>query len=384
MSKRVLMVATVPSMIGQFNMDNIQILQELGYEVDVASDFTDTSYWPAERIDRFKRDLYELNVKTFQLDFSRSLFKFNRHIKSYKETIQLINERQYSFIHTHTPVASAIVRLAAHKTETKVIYTAHGFHFYDGAPLKNWVVFYPIEKWLSRFTDVLITINNEDYKRAFEKFKAKKTVKIPGVGVDTEKFALGKVDKTAKRAEFGMKDTDFLLLSVGELSERKNQRVVIEALHKMKETGTIDNIVYLVVGKGDQEEEYKRLIDEYELEKHIRLLGFRKDIGELCKMVDCFVHPSVREGLGIAPLEAMAAGLPLISANVNGIKDYTEDGVTGCCVNPTKVDEVIQAITKMVKDCEFRNKCSYNNTVASKTYDVKRTNEIMKQVYQLI
>ena len=135
--KRVLMVATVPSMIGQFNMNNIQILQEHGYIVDVAADFKDTSVWPAERVQRFKDQMEEMGIECIQLDFSRSPLKLNRHYQSYKETVKLIQERKYSFIHTHTPIASAIVRQAAHKTGTKVIYTAHGFHFYDGAPLKN-------------------------------------------------------------------------------------------------------------------------------------------------------------------------------------------------------------------------------------------------------
>ncbi len=380
--KRVLMVATVPSMIGQFNMNNIQILQEHGYIVDVAADFKDTSVWPAERVQRFKDQMGEMGIECIQLDFSRSPLKLNRHYQSYKETVKLIQERKYLFIHTHTPIASAIVRQAAHKTGTKVIYTAHGFHFYDGAPLKNWLIFYPIEKHFSRYTDVLITINKEDYKRASEKFHAKKTVYIPGVGVDTEKFAVCKVDKAAKRAELGVKDDDFLLLSVGELSERKNQIIVIDALNKMNKEGSIGNVVYLVVGKGELEDRFAMLIKDYDLSDHIKLLGFRTDVTELCKTVDCFVHPSVREGLGIAPLEAMAAGLPLISANVNGIKDYTKNGVSGCCINPKDVDEMITAIMRIRDDKLFRNECSANNIDTAKLFDIKQTESIMRTVYK--
>ena len=376
------MVATVPSMIGQFNMNNIRILLDMGYQVDVAGDFTDTSVWPAERVQKFQDQMTEMGIECIQIDFSRSPLKIGRHINSYKEMVKLIEERGYSFIHTHTPIASAIVRQATHKTGTKVIYTAHGFHFYDGAPLKNWLIFYPIEKHYSRYTDVLITINKEDYKRASEKFHAKKTVYIPGVGVDTEKFAVCKVDRSAKRIELGVKDSDFLLLSVGELSERKNQKVIIDALHKMKEAGEIANIIYLAVGKGDQEEEFRKLISEYGLEAHIKLLGFRTDIDELCETADCFVHPSIREGLGIAPLEAMAAGLPLISTNVNGIKDYTEDGISGCCINPTDVDSMLKAIMHMRNDEEFRLFCASNNYKTAKTFDIRNSNEIMSKVYE--
>lgn len=382
MRKRVLMVATVPSMIGQFNMDNIRILLERGYRVDAAGDFTDTSVWPTERIQKFKDQMKEMDIECIQLDFSRSPLKIKRHIQSYKETVRLIQLRRYSFIHTHTPIASAIVRLAARKTGTKVIYTAHGFHFYDGAPLKNWTIFYPVEKYLSKYTDVLITINKEDYKRATEKFKAKKTVYIPGVGINTDKFNICNVDIKAKRAELGLKDEDFILLSVGEFSERKNQKVIIDALGKMKEQGTIGNIVYLAVGKGDMQKKFEQLIKRYDLSDHVKLLGFRTDIDELCQTVNCFVHPSIREGLGIAPLEAMAAGLPLISADVNGIKDYTEDGISGCCIDPTDVDAMTAAIIKMRDSLELQNKASNNNRIVAKEFDIKKSNSIMRKVYE--
>ena len=375
------MVATVPSMIGQFNMSNIHILMNMGYQVDVAANFLDTSVWPTERVEKFRTSMNEMNIECFQLDFSRNPLKVNKHIDSYKEVVELIQKRQYSFIHTHTPIASAIVRLAAKKTHTKVIYTVHGFHFYNGAPLKSWLVYYPVEKFLSRYTDVLITINKEDYKRVKEKFHARKTVYIPGVGVDTEKFAVCKVDTHQKRKELGVKDDDFLLLSVGELSERKNQKQIIDALGQMQKEGTIGNVVYLAVGQGDMEDELKKLVKEYGIQDHVKFLGFRTDIDELCETVDCFVHPSIREGLGIAPLEAMASGLALISTAVNGIKDYTEDGVSGCCINPRDVNQMIDAVKKMRDDDGFRNQCGVNNAITAKTFDIRNTEAIMNELY---
>lgn len=383
MTKKALQLASVASMIDQFNIPNIEILQSLGYKVDVVADFTNPGTITKERAEDLKKRLTDMGVQVYDIAIPRTLNP--RAISSaYRKVKDLLRKEKYTLLHCHSPIGGVIARQAAKGFRSKglmVIYTAHGFHFYDGAPIKNWLIFYPIEKYYSRYTDILITINNEDYKRATEKFKAKKTVKIPGVGVDTEKFAVCKVDRSAKRTELGVKDEDFLILSVGELSERKNQKVVIEALRKMKEEGSINNIVYLVVGKGDQEEEFRRLIKEYDLDDHIKLLGFRTDIDELCETVDCFVHPSIREGLGIAPLEAMAAGLPLISAAVNGIKDYTEDGVSGCCVNPTSVDEMVSAIKKMHRDKGFRDMCASNNWKTAKTFDIKNTDEIMQKIY---
>ena len=382
--KKALQLASVASMIDQFNIPNIQILLDLGYKVDVVADFTHPGTITNDRAEDLKSRLNDMGVRVIDIAIPRSLNP-SAVMSAYKQVKKLITSEHYDLIHCHSPIGGVICRQAAkseRKNGTKVIYTAHGFHFYDGAPLKNWMIFYPIEKYFSRCTDVLITINKEDYKRASEKFKARKVVYIPGVGVDTEKFAVCKVDKRTKRSELGVKDSDFILLSVGELSERKNQKVIIDALHMIKEEGNIDDIVYLAVGKGDQEEEFRRLIREYGLDDHIKLLGFRADIDELCEIVDCFVHPSIREGLGIASLEAMAAGLPLISANVNGIKDYTEDGVSGYCIDPTNVDAMVKAIKHMYDDETFRNNCASNNFKTAKTFDIRHTDEIMSDVYR--
>lgn len=379
MKKRVLMVATVPSMIGQFNMNNIDILLEMGYQVDVAADFKDTSAWSKEKIENFKEKLNKKNIEFFQIDFSRSPLKIGKHFKSYKETLKLLKDRKYSFIHTHTPIASAIVRMAAHKVGIKVIYTAHGFHFYKGAPLKNWLIFYPIEKFFSRYTDILITINKEDYERAKDNFSAKKVIQIPGAGVDTIKFESCEVNVLEKRKELGIPGDAFVLLSIGELNDNKNQKVIIEAVNKINKP----DIFYLLVGRGNKHQEFERLIKSYSLEKNICLLGYRTDIDELCKIGDCFVHPSLREGLGLAPLEAMASGLPMISSYVGGIKDYTQNGKTGyCLIDPLNVDDMVNAIQSMYKDKRFRKKCSIYNQKKAKEYDISKTNEIMKWVYK--
>lgn len=382
--KKVLVLASVASMIDQFNMSNIAILQELGYKVEVACNFEKGSTCSEERVAELKKKLENLGVDYYQIDFTRNVTNLPQDFKSYQQVKNLVVKHQYSFVHCHSPIGGVIGRLVCHETGTKVIYTAHGFHFYDGAPRKNWLIYYPIEKFLSRYTDVLITINKEDYHRAKEKFHARRTVYIPGVGVDTAKFAVCKIDKAQKRNSLGVYENDFLLLSVGELSERKNQKVIIDALGVMREEETIGNIVYLAVGQGDMQEEFKRLVKKYGLEDHVKFLGFRTDIDELCEVADCFVHPSILEGLGIAPLEAMAAGLPLISSSVNGIKDYTMDCVSGCCIDPTSVEQMVAAIKKMRDDEEFRAKCGANNILTAQNFDIRNTDEIMQNLYSEI
>lgn len=368
MAKRVLMVATVPSMIGQFNIKNIYILLDMGCEVDVAADFTDTSMWPTERIQKLKDELSDLGIESIQLNFSRSPLKINRHIDSYKETLKLIQERQYSFIHTHTPIASAIVRLAAHKTATKVVYTAHGFHFYDGAPLKNWLIFYPVEKWLSKYTDVLITINQEDYRRAKEKFYAKKIVYVPGVGVDIGKFAPRQSGRGRIRAELGLKESDIMLLSVGELNENKNHSSVIRAVAGME-------LTYVIVGKGEKSGELERLSKEFGVD--VRLVGFRTDVADFYDAADVYALPSIREGLNVSLMEAMASGLAVVCGRIRGNTDLIEN--EGCLFDPVNMDEIRKAIILAI---ENREELSRSNLQKIKHFDLSTVDNITSEIYR--
>ena len=373
--KRVLMVATVPSMIGQFNMNNIQILQELEYTVDVAADFTDTSVWPIERVQKFKNQMEEMEIECIQLDFSRSPLKLNRHYQSYKETVRLIRERNYSFIHTHTPIASAIVRQAAHKTGTKVIYTAHGFHFYDGAPLKNWLVFYPLEKYLSKFTDVLITINKEDYNRAKKKFHAKKTVYVPGVGVDIEKFAPRQSGREKIRKELRVPDDRIVLLSVGELNENKNHESVVRALAGMK------NITYVLVGKGERKEELEKIANELNVD--LRLTGFRTDVANFYDAADVYILPSIREGLNVSLMEAMATALPCLCGNIRGNVDLVEQGKGGFLFKPGEVESIRSAIEKVAAlSSDERTEKGYYNLKKIRAFDLQTVDNLSSEIYR--
>ena len=366
---RILYVTTV-GLTMRFFKSLISELIDDGNIVDIACNEDDS------KVDDFYR---ELGCKVFQIDCFRSPLNKN-NIKAIKQLRKIVIDNNYDIVHCHTPVASAITRLACRKFRKdglKVFYTAHGFHFFKGAPLKNWLIYYPIEKLLSYFTDVIITINKEDYKRAKRFFNAANTYYIHGVGFDTDKFLNCIVDRNKKLNELGVDNKAFVLLSVGELHDRKNHQIVIEALNILKD----NDIVYIIVGSGINQSKYEKLISEYNLQNNVKIIGFRNDIDEMCKSVDCFVHPSIREGLGIAPLEAMASGLPLIAADINGIKDYAVDGITGRCVNPRNVNQMCSAILEMKNNDSFRKVCAENNIKIAKNFDQKISNEETKNIY---
>ena len=389
--KKVLVIASVASMIQQFNIPNIKLLQSLGYDVDVATNFENPGTISVDKSKKLIELLDGMGVDCYQIDFNRNVFNLKSVVCAYKQLKKVFSNKavplnvkhnnleKYAFTHCHSPIGGVIGRLVAKKYKVRSIYTAHGFHFYKGAPFKNWLIYYPIEKFFSRFTDTLITINKEDYERAKDNFSAKKVIQIPGAGVDTIKFESCEVNVLEKRKELGIPGDAFVLLSIGELNDNKNQKVVIEAVNKINKP----DIFYLLVGRGNKYQELNKLIKSYSQEKNIRLLGYRTDTDELCKIGDCFVHPSLREGLGLAPLEAMASGLPLISSYVGGIKDYTQNGKTGyCLIDPLNDDDMVNAIQSMYKDKRFRKKCSIYNQKKAKEYDISKTNEIMKWVYK--
>ncbi len=380
MSKKALMLAHAASMLCHFNMNNIDILRSLGYEVTVACNFIKGSSCDSARIEKFKAELTEKGVKYIQLDFVRSPFDIPGNIKAYRQLKRLLKNERFDLIHCHTPMGGILCRLAAkkyRKTGTKVIYTAHGFHFFKGAPLINWLLYYPAEKYCSRFTDVLVTINHEDFDLAKRKMHARRVEYIPGVGIDVEKFAAVKVDRAAKRREIGVPDDAFLLISVGELNKNKNHQAVIKAVARVKE----QNLHYVIVGQGKLKDHLIKLSERLGVSDRVHLLGYRRDIAELNKCADVFCFPSKREGLGLAALEAMACGLSLITSNVGGIKEYSHNGFSGVVIYSLSVTEMVESLYKISHGEVFKNYCSKNNIETVKKYDNKIVNEKMKNIY---
>lgn len=376
--KRMLMLATTAAMIEQFNKNNILILEVMGYEVHVAGNWIEGNPISEERLEEFKNWLRLHNGKWFHITATRKPTDVKNNGKAYSDVVRLIKKYKYDFIHCHTPIGSVIGRFAAKLTHTKIIYTAHGFHFFKSAPLKNWLLYYPVEWICSWMTDELITINKEDYERAKKHFHANKIKYIPGVGIDVKKFTNCDVNKITKCDELGIPSDKFILLSVGELQKRKNHKIIIDALAKIGNP----NIYCLFAGQGALQEEYEQIIREYKLQEHIKILGYRRDIDELCKIADCFIHMAYHEGLSVALLEAMASGLPIIGSDVRGINDLVDDNKGGICVNSQSVDEVQRAIQRMYRDKEFRKQCSGYNSEAVKKYRIEYIDGIMEKEYK--
>lgn len=371
--KKVLFVATVvKTHIMEFHVPYLKMFKKMGWETEVAArnDFEN----PADCVIPYC-DVY------YNIPFERNPVKL-KNLMAYKELKKIIDSGKYDIIHCHTPVGGMLTRLAAkrmRKRGTKVFYTAHGFHFYKGAPAINWLLYYPVEKWLSRYTDVLITINKEDYERA-KTFSAGKVYYVPGVGIDLKKFHVGSVDRVEKRQEIGVRSNDFLLLSVGELIPRKNHEVVIRALAVLKQNGELNHVEYVICGRGAYESDLKKLAKELRVSDHVHFLGYRSDVSEICNCADLFVFMSYQEGLPVALMEAMACGLSAVCSNIRGNTDLIENNVTGLIANNTP-EGVAKAISAMQSDENLRASLASAALQKIRQFDLRDVESQMSKIY---
>lgn len=376
--KKAIIIASVASMIDQFNRNNIDLLKKLGFEVSVACNFEYGSSTSNEQVKKLIGDLDNLKVKHYHVPIPRNMFDIKNMISSYRFLKKLALKENYSLMHCHSPIGGVLARLAFKKTRkqgTRVIYTAHGFHFYDGAPLKNWLIFYPIEKYCSKFTDCLITINKEDYAFAKSYMNAGQVEYIPGVGVDIEKFYLKNFDVEKKKMSLGLKQNDIFILSVGELNQNKNQEVIVRAIAELNDS----KIHYFIAGKGDKDQYLTELAKTLGVNLH--LLGYRTDVIELLNAADIFAFPSFREGLSVALLEAMAAKLPCIVSKIRGNVDLIDESGGFLC-KPDDVHLFCIGIKELLDKNKRQCMGDYNQSLVQK-YDVYCIMKMMSKIYDI-
>lgn len=367
--KKAILITTVSGFVPQFEMGNVRILQDMGYEVHYASNYNNPSYGK----DNHRLD--NTNIIRHQVDFVRSPFRLIKNVKAYAQLCKILKSDHYDLVHCHTPMGALLGRLAARTYRlrgTKVIYTAHGFHFYRGAAPVNWLFYYPVERFMMRYTDILLTITKEDFERAccFKKKSNQKVYYVPGVGIDTKRFV-----RLPEERERILSEQKVKLLSIGELNGNKNHITVIKAIEYLKNS----NIVYLICGDGIQKEKLKKEIQKKHLQKNVFLLGYRENIEEVLAAADIFVFPSQREGLSVALQEAMAAGLPAIVSDIRGNRELIDEGLGGYKVDANDYKEWAKAIDRIMKaDKDRMGKYNQNKI---KNFDLSNVSGIMSKIY---
>lgn len=370
-----ILVSSTDSMMIQFLIPHVKKLIADGHQVDIACSIV------KGRMEEIKKALPE-SVNIFTVNLARSPIKPS-NLKGLKELKKIIADGNYNFVWTNEPVMGVMTRLAARKHRKnglKVMYMAHGFHFFKGAPKLNWLIFYPIEKFMARYTDILVTINQMDYELAKEKFtKIKNIYKVHGTGVDFSRLDI-EVDRESVRAELGLADQDYLIMSVGELNENKNQKVIIEAINLLNDK----SVKYFMAGIGDQQPILQEKVEKYGLTEQVKFLGYTKEVGKYLHVANAFAFPSYREGLGLASLEAMHVGLPILTSNRHGINDYSINKETGFKYHPDDAKGFAEGIKMLKADKELSEKISLNNKEVSKNYEIKNSIEEISKIIRTV
>ena len=372
--KKVLFVATVvKTHMMQFHIPYLKMFREMGWETAVAyrHEFDTPQDCKIPYCDTY-----------YDIHFERLPWK-PRNIQSYKMLKKIIDEGNYDIIHCHTPVGAMIARLAAlsaRKKGTKVIYTAHGFHFFKGAPLLNWLLFYPAEWLLAPVTDVLITINQEDYARAVKQLHAKRIEYVPGVGINTEKFRDLVIDRAEKRRSLGYGEEDFLALTVAEMTPNKNHITILKAMALLKDREEFRHIHYLICGRGEMWASLEESARELGISDHVNFLGYRTDAPELYKASDLFLFVTFREGLSVALMEAMSSGMPIVCAKIRGNTDLIDDGVSGL-FSENHPEAVAEHILAMYRDPQRRQLLGKAAAEKALLFDDKNVLNQVKEIY---
>ncbi len=368
MRKKILYTATVDVHILSFHVPYLKMLQDMGYETHVATNGT--------------AKIPHCDVR-HTVSFERSPLNLS-NVAAIKQLKHIIETEKFDLIHTHTPMGAVVTRLAAMRARkaygTKVIYTAHGFHFYKGGPWHYWMLFYPIEKLLARVTDVLITINHEDYDLARRKFKTRVEY-IPGVGIDPSKFdfKFTKADKTKLRKSLGLNDSDFVMIYPAELSKRKNQTMLIKVMDIL--VRSTPDIHLLLPGKDGLKGYHAKLIADKGLERSIHLLGYRTDIPQLLKAADISVSTSYQEGLPMHVIEAMMTGLPVVSTRCRGATELIVDGENGYLIHFDDATHMADRITAIVDGNNATDNLDAKSLQSAQRYKIGNVLKVMRRLY---
>ena len=372
--KRVLFVATVvKTHIMTFHIPYLKMFQEMGYETAVAA-----------RNDYENPDdcLIPYCNQFFDIPFQREPFHRD-NFQCYKKLKTIIDEGEFSIVHCHTPVGGVLGRLAARKARkegARVMYTAHGFHFYRGAPLKNWILYYPIEKICSYFADAIITINEEDFHFAKRNFTSTSVFNLPGVGINVARFSQEHRRNTVSQDLCGVRGDEKWILSVGELNDNKNQKTIIRALA----LPGLEKVHYLIAGTGIRRAQLEAYAAELKVNDRVHFLGFRNDIPELLHTADVFVFPSQREGLPVALMEAMAAGVPVVASRIRGNVDLIINGVDGFLCDPSDEKCFADRIGTLLSNDILAKRFSKRGHEKIKEYDIENVLYAARKIYKVV
>lgn len=324
----------------------------------------------------------DYNIKFYDQHTYRNIFAIKDNWKAYRNLCRYLKENpKIEIIHCNTPIGGVVGRLAGKKFKKKVIYTAHGFHFFKGAPLFNRTILKWIEMWLAHYTDILITINQEDFE-ASQKFKFKKggkAVYVPGVGVEPISVP-NNGNKKNLREKLNLRDSDFVCICMGDIVKRKNYKTAIESIYQLRNK----NVHYLICGIGPTMKKLEDLTSELGISAQIHFMGYRTDMKDLLLVSDCFLFSSLQEGLPRSTMEAMAAGLPCVVSDIRGNCDLIDNEKGGFLIDASNHSGYANALKMLMEDPILRQRMSEYNREKIKGFDINIVEQDLLNIFRTI
>lgn len=387
MNKRAMLIANSASMIDHFNKDNIKILKAMNYDITIAANFREGNSSTTERIQAFSQELAEQNIDIIDLPIPRKVTQLSKMLSSIHTLKKYLTEHPCEIVHTQTPFGGVVGRLAARQARrqgiTKVIYFVHGFHFFKGASVLNYLIYYNIEKYLSRFTDCLITLNHEDFEAARNRFHHPNVKYVPGIGIDTEAISDMEVNAYVKRKSLRLPTDKPIILTVAELIHRKNVEGTIRAFADMADK----NCILVICGKGILKDSLQQLTEDLCIADRVFFLGYRTDILDIYHLADIFLFTSYQEGLPVSVMQAMAAGLPIVASDIRGNRDLlgAKEGTLSSdyLIDVRDTAAFTKALGELLENPDKRRMLGDENAARCKDhFDISIVHKLMQEIYQ--
>ena len=372
--KKMLYILNQANRVNNFSYTSMLAAQALGYDFHIAGNWN----YPSEQ--EKKADEKKYGIHIHQIDFIRIPYRIG-NFRAYKQVKILVENERFDIIHCNTPIGGVVGRIVGRSCKVPVvIYQAHGFHFYRGAPIKNWIVYYTIEKILARSTDVLITINKEDFERAkrFHLHRNGRVYYVPGVGIDVDKYDMDAAKRDITRKKLGLNDQNIMIISVGDLIDRKNYQTAIKAVKKTNN----ENLHFFICGEGPEINRLKKNCKRLGVEKQIHFLGYRSDVNELLKAADVFLLTSTQEGLPRSLMEAMACGLPCIVSKIRGNTDLINEQ-SGLLAKPYDYELFAKHLSMLIENPKLRDKLSSASKQSISGFSVDAVIKEIEHIYKI-
>ncbi len=383
--KKALILTTVSGFVQKFERENVRLLQEMGYEVHYAANPDVPAYlYPAGTYE-------EMEITFHPIPIIQDPRAIRENQKAYQELKHLIRDHHISLLHCHTPVGGVLGRLLGRSfgKSLTVIYTAHGFHFYKEKNKLIHPLAYRVEKWLAHYTDALVTINWEDY-RAAKKFRLRcpgNVFRINGAGIDPMEFQpVTKEEYRETRKQLGIGKDTFYMVSVGELNQNKNHISILKALAWLRIKGNdLGNMRCDIYGQGRERKALEEQIRTLHLEDVVQIHEYVNPVRPALAGADVFLFPSIREGLGLAAVEALATGLPVIAAENRGSREYMRNNVNGFTFPSDDIERFGMAILHCMLLDEAEKEQMRNEAISSvKPFLKDIVRDRMKEIYQKV